>query len=168
HQHPAHRLGLGHLVHQERAEPHPDDLAVVALTVWEDTVRLTAAGPPAPIAARLAAGCGRDRADLARAVRAWEHGGAAALTVLEEEWTPDAEALARARAQLATAWEGDERAPRLRAVGNRWTVVGAELQVRYGHDGRWWPYRKERGRWWPAGPAGHDPAAALAMPGSDG
>ncbi|MCG0287849.1 SWF or SNF family helicase, partial [Streptomyces sp. PSAA01] len=99
---------------------------------------------------------------------AWEHGGAAALTVLEEEWAPDAAALARARVQLATAWEADERAPELRAAGNRWTVVGADLQVRYGRDGRWWPYRKERGRWWPAGPAGHDPAAALAMPGADG
>ncbi|MBO3679322.1 SWF or SNF family helicase [Streptomyces sp. NEAU-YJ-81] len=147
---------------------HASSPVPAALTVWQDTVRLTAAGPPAPIAARLAAGCGRDRADLARAVRAWEHGGAAALTVLEEEWTPDAAALARARVQLAAAWEDDERAPGLRAAGNRWTVVGADLQVRYGRDGRWWPYRKEHGRWWPAGPAGHDPAAALAMPGSDG
>ncbi len=147
---------------------HASSPVPAALTVWQDTVRLTAAGPPAPIAARLAAGCGRDRTDLARAVRAWDHGGAAALTVLEEEWTPDAAALARARGQLAAAWEGDERAPGLRAAGNRWTVVGADLQVRYGRDGRWWPYRKEHGRWWPAGPAGPDPAAALAMPGSDG
>ncbi|MGP3939853.1 SWIM zinc finger family protein [Streptomyces sp. 6N106] len=147
---------------------HASSPIPAALTVWQDTVRLTAAGPPAPIAARLAAGCGRDRTDLARAVRAWEHGGAAGLTVLEEEWVPDAAALARARVQLAAAWEEDEQAPELRAAGNRWTVVGTDLQVRYGRDGRWWPYRKERGRWWPAGPAGHDPAAALAMPGADG
>ncbi|MBP8534985.1 SWF or SNF family helicase [Streptomyces sp. MK37H] len=156
------------LLAEALAPGHAASPVPAELTVWQDTVRLTATGPPAPIAARLAAGCGRDRTDLARAVRAWEHGGTAALTVLEEEWTPDAEALARARAQLAIAWEGDEQAPRLRATANRWTVVGADLQVRYGHDGRWWPYRRERGRWWPAGPAGHDPAAALAMPVSDG
>ncbi|MBU3871091.1 SWF or SNF family helicase, partial [Streptomyces sp. 4503] len=156
------------LLAEALAPGHASSPVPAALTVWQDTVRLTAAGPPAPIAARLAAGCGRDRTDLARAVRAWEHGGAAALTVLEEEWTPDAAALARARVQLAAAWEGDERAPGLRAAGNRWTVVGADLQVRYGRDGRWWPYRKEHGRWWPAGPAGPDPAAALAMPGSQG
>ncbi|WP_319690502.1 hypothetical protein [Streptomyces sp. ME19-01-6] len=98
-----------------------------------------------------------------RAVRAWGHGGPGGLAVLEEEWTPADEALARARASLAAAWEGEEGAPRLRAAGHRWTVVGADAQLRYGRDGRWWPYRKERGRWWPAGPPDHDPAAALAV-----
>ncbi|MEU2687117.1 SWF or SNF family helicase [Streptomyces hygroscopicus] len=156
------------LLAEALAPGHAASPVPAALTVWQDTVRLTAAGPPAPVAARLAAACGRDRTDLARAVRAWQHGGAAALTVLEDEWTPDPEALARARLRLAAAWEDDGPAPRLRAAGNRWTVVGAGLQVRYGRDGRWWPYRKERGRWWPAGPAAADPAAALAMPGSDG
>lgn len=132
-----------------------------ALTPREDAVRLAAAGPPAGVADRLAAGCGLGRGELARAVRAWEQGGPAGLAVLEEEWTPPGEALARARASLAAAWEGEEAAPRLRAVGNRWTVVGADAQLRYGRDGRWWPYRKERGRWWPAGPPDPDPAAAL-------
>ncbi|MBL1100365.1 SWIM zinc finger family protein [Streptomyces coffeae] len=133
-----------------------------ALTAWQDTVRLMAAGPPEEVAGRLAAGCGRDRAELAQAVRAWGHGGPAALAVLEEEWTPDTEALARARARLSAAWEEGERAPRLRMAGNRWTVVGSDTQVRLGRDGRWWPYRKERSRWWPAGPSADDPAAALA------
>ncbi|NEA14484.1 SWF or SNF family helicase, partial [Streptomyces halstedii] len=58
-------------------------------------------------------------------------------------------------------WE-DGDAPRLRPSHNRWTVVGAGTQLRYGRDGRWWPYRKERGRWVPAGPAGEDPAGVLA------
>ncbi|MGY0064861.1 SWF or SNF family helicase [Streptomyces sp. LZ34] len=133
-----------------------------ALTPWQDAVRLAAADPPAGIAHRLAAGCGRDRGELARAVRAWGHGGPAGLAVLEEEWAPADEALARARASLAAAWEGEERAPRLRTAGHRWTVVGADAQLRYGRDGRWWPYRKEHGRWWPAGPPDHDPATALA------
>ncbi|MEU8825568.1 SWF or SNF family helicase [Streptomyces sp. NPDC048636] len=133
-----------------------------SLTVWQDAVRLMAAGPPDGVVARLATGCGRDRTELALAVRAWGHGGPAALAVLEEEWAPDAAALAHARARLRAAWEDGERAPRLRMAGNRWTVAGADAQVRLGRDGRWWPYRKERGRWWPAGPATDDPAAALA------
>ncbi|NUK03413.1 SWF or SNF family helicase [Streptomyces lunaelactis] len=131
------------------------------LTLDQDAVRLAAAAGPA-IAGRLATGTGRQRAELDLAVRAWHYGDAAALSVLEEEWTPEPEALARARTLLAEAWEEADR-PQLRAGGSgRWTVVGAEAQLRVGRDGRWWPYRKERGRWAPAGPADHDPAAALA------
>ncbi|MEU1309361.1 SWF or SNF family helicase [Streptomyces cinnamoneus] len=132
------------------------------LTPRQDAVRLAAAGPPDAVAARLAAGCGYGRAELARAVRAWGHGGPAALAVLEEEWTPEPEVLARARAGWAGAWEGDGSAPRLRVTRNHWTVVGAGVQVRYGRDGGWWPYRKEGGRWQPAGGREQDPAAALA------
>ncbi|MDV9200981.1 SWF or SNF family helicase, partial [Streptomyces sp. Wh19] len=113
---------------------------------------------------RLAAGSGRRGAELDAAVRAWRYGGVAALTVLEEEWTPDPEHLARARARLAEAWEDGER-PRLRAAGNRWTAVDSGVQLRYGRDGRWWPYRKESGRWVPAGPADDDPASALGASG---
>ncbi|MFE7804657.1 SWF or SNF family helicase [Streptomyces sp. NPDC057430] len=133
-----------------------------ALTVAQDAVRLAAGSPPSWITARLADGSGRRRAELDVAARAWRFGGAAALAVLEEEWTPGAEALARARAVLAEAWEDDAR-PVLRQAGAaRWTVVGAEAQLRLGEDGRWWPFRKERGQWIPAGPADQDPAAALA------
>ncbi|MFI7388245.1 SWF or SNF family helicase [Streptomyces sp. NPDC049813] len=129
--------------------------------VAQDAVRLAAAGPERHIAERLAAGSGRDRAGLALAVRAWGHGGAAALAVLEEEWVPGAEEAARARAALAAAWEPGEQ-PALEAARGRWTVRGTGLQLRLGRDGRWWPYRKERGRWAPAGPAATDPASALA------
>ncbi|MEC4020360.1 SWIM zinc finger family protein [Streptomyces sp. H27-D2] len=142
---------------------HAETAPPAALTPWQDAVRLAARAPRSPVAARLATGSGRERADLARAVRAWEHGGAAGLDVLEEDWTPGPDALARARAGLAAAWADDEERPRLRATRNRWTAVGSDAQLRYGRDGRWWPYRKERGSWWPAGPADHDPAAALAI-----
>ncbi|MEU7040834.1 SWF or SNF family helicase [Streptomyces varsoviensis] len=146
------------------AEPGDEGATGAPLTVGQDAVRLAAAGPGPRIAARLAAGCGRDAAGLARAIRAWGHGGAAALAVLDEEWTPDPAESARARAELAAAWEGDERPPRLRAAGgDRWTAVGADAQLRRARDGRWWPYRKERGRWEPAGPGDANPAAALAM-----
>ncbi|MEV5610118.1 SWF or SNF family helicase [Streptomyces sp. NPDC052225] len=138
-----------------RRAPRPE------LAVGQDAVRLAAAGPQRHIAARLAEGSGRDTEGLALAVRAWEHGGAVALAVLEEEWTPDAQAAARARAALAAAWDDDER-PAFKAARGRWTVSGSPAQLRLGRDGRWWPYRKERGRWAPAGPAASDPASALA------
>ncbi|WP_406438691.1 SWF or SNF family helicase [Streptomyces sp. NBC_01613] len=131
------------------------------LTVTQDAVRLAVGTPGRAVTDRLADGSGRDREGLARATRAWGLGGAAALSVLEEEWTVTGETLARARAALESAWDDDER-PSLRAKGNRWTVVGAPAQLRLGHDGRWWPYRKERARWMPAGAACQDPATALA------
>ncbi|MFD7898207.1 SWF or SNF family helicase [Streptomyces sp. NPDC059743] len=138
------------------------------LTLRQDGVRLAAATSDTRLLARLAVGTGRQRAELDLAVRAWRLGGAAALAVLEDEWTPEPEALARAEAALATAWEDGDR-PRLRALGaGRWSVADASAQLRYGHDGRWWPYRKEHGRWAPAGPAAHDPAAALAEVLSEG
>ncbi|WP_374120746.1 SWIM zinc finger family protein [Streptomyces sp. AN091965] len=152
----AHRLLAEALSPGHEAMPVETELALT-----EDAVRLATAAPAA-IGARLADGSGRDGNGLARAVRAWEYGGRAALAVLEEEWAPEGEALARARAALDAAWDEDEQ-PTLRAARNHWTVVGADAQLRHGHDGRWWPYRKERGRWMPAGPAAHDPATALAV-----
>ncbi|MVO85823.1 SWF or SNF family helicase [Streptomyces sp. p1417] len=152
----AHRL-----LAEALAPNHAQQPVEPPLTPDEDGVRLAAGAPPTVVADRLASDTGRDRGGLNRAVRAWEVGGRAALAVLEQEWVLEAESLARARAALDQAWEEDER-PVLRAARNRWTVVGADAQLRHGRDGRWWPYRKERGHWVPAGPAAHDPATALA------
>lgn len=141
---------------------HGQQPVPAGLTPEQDAVRLAAEARPEPwIANRLAAGSGRRPAGLPAAVRAWRYGGAAALAVLDEEWTPDAAALARARTRLAGAWEEDE-APRLRSERNRWTSADGTVQLRYGRDGRWYPYRKENGRWTPAGPCDEDPAAAWA------
>ncbi|MFC9753884.1 SWF or SNF family helicase [Streptomyces sp. NPDC056921] len=157
----AHRMLADALSPGHERQPLP-----VGLTARQDAVRLAAEARPEPwIVKRLAAGSGRRGAELDAAVRAWRYGGVAALTVLEEEWTPDPEHLARARARLTEAWEEGER-PRLRSAGNRWTAVDGGAQLRYGRDGRWWPYRKEGGRWVPAGPADDDPAAALAGSGT--
>lgn len=131
------------------------------LTQHQDAVRLAADCEDRRLTARLAAGSGRRPAELNLAVQAWRYGGAVALSVLEEEWTPGPEALARAKDALARAWQDEDR-PVLRASGaNRWTVVGGGAQLRLGRDGRWWPYRKERGAWVPAGPADPDPGAVL-------
>ncbi|MFF3816477.1 SWF or SNF family helicase [Streptomyces bluensis] len=140
---------------------HEHDPVEEELTLSQDAVRLAAGASEAAIAARLAEGTGRGREELEIAVRAWRYGGTAALSVLEDEWAPEAEPLARARAALESAWDDGDR-PQLRAAHNRWTVIGASTQLRLSRDGRWWPYRKEHGRWVPAGPAAHDPATALA------
>ncbi|MER6133018.1 SWF or SNF family helicase [Streptomyces sp. NPDC001815] len=145
-------LGAGHGQRAVEAE----------LTPAQDAVRLASGAPGASVAARLAEGSGRDREGLALAVRAWEYGGAPALDVLEADLPAEAETLARARAALESAWEDDER-PALRPARGRWTVAGGRVQLRLGQDGRWWPYRKERGRWAPVGPASQDPATALAL-----
>ncbi|MFF7639895.1 SWF or SNF family helicase [Streptomyces canus] len=152
----AHRLLAVAL--RQPSEPLPP---APELTAAQDAVRLAVAAPDQALTERLAGGSGRDPRSLADATRAWELGGADALSVLEEEWEPSGGALARARAALDSAWDEDGR-PSLTAGGNRWTVVGAPAQVRLGRDGRWWPYREEGGRWMLAGPAALDPATALA------
>ncbi|MFE7749567.1 SWF or SNF family helicase [Streptomyces sp. NPDC057428] len=137
------------------------------LTLGEDAVRMAAEGwPGSALMARLASAAGRQGAGLDDAVQAWRHGGSAALAVHDEEWQPCADDLARAAAQLAAAWEEGE-VPRFLVVNNRWTESGSGTQLRFGRDGRWWPYRKVRGRWVSAGPAAADPAAALAAVASD-
>ncbi|MGH3979953.1 MAG: SWIM zinc finger family protein [Pseudonocardiaceae bacterium] len=134
------------------AEPPAD------LDGWQDTVRMAATHPR--LLARLQRASGRS-SELARAVRAWEYGGPAGLDVLEAAWSPPKADVARARTALVAAWEGAEL-PELRVRRNRWTVTGRGLQLRFGRDGRWYPYREESGEWWPAGPPERDPATALA------
>ncbi|WP_372412467.1 SWIM zinc finger family protein [Streptomyces luteireticuli] len=131
------------------------------LTEWQDAVRIAAEHPQLEVFARIAQSIDRPLSELAQAVRAWRYGGMAALTVLEDPWTPDPSVLARARASLARDWT-DGRPPQLRAWRNRWTVVGRDRQLRYGHDARWYPYRKEAdGTWWPTGQPDPDPTTAL-------
>lgn len=156
----AHRM-LGDALHSDADRVGAAHGLAAELSVAQDAVRLAAGAPGGTLWERLADGSGRGREGLSGAVRAWEHGGVAALSVFEDEWTVEGDALVRARAALELSWEEDER-PTLRARGNRWTVVGAPRQLRLDRDGRWWPYRKERGRWVPAGGPAQDPATALA------
>jgi uncharacterized Zn finger protein len=132
----------------------------VPLTEWQDAVRLAAAHPTMDVFARIAANCGRTPTDLAAATRAWRHGGAAALDVLETAWNPPAGHLERAREALRADWSGGTP-PRLRSWRNRWTVEGHDAQLRLSREGVWYPYVKDRGTWWPAGPPDADPAVVL-------
>ncbi|GAA3370093.1 hypothetical protein GCM10020367_15360 [Streptomyces sannanensis] len=131
---------------------------------WTDAVRLAATHPR--FAGRgglttqfraLAAAVGRKPLDLTRAVAAWHQGGAEGLAVLETTWSPPADVLDRTRTELAAA-----DLPQMSASHNRITDSWRTRQLRYGHDGRWYPYRAvARGDWWPQGPPDHDPVGAL-------
>ncbi|WP_406279270.1 SWIM zinc finger family protein [Embleya sp. NBC_00896] len=121
---------------------------------WPDTVRWAATHDDPLVQANL-----RDPA-LPRALAAWGYGGPTGLDTLDAAWTPPAAELARARTALAAAWE-DEDAPAFTASHNHWTLTDRGLQLRYGRDGRWYPYRDRAGEWWPAGDPDRDPGAAL-------
>jgi uncharacterized Zn finger protein len=129
------------------------------LDAWRDCVRLTATLGNRRVFKRLRDACGRPD-ELARAARAWEYGAAAGLDVLETPRTLTKPELVAASVSVAAAWDDDD-APAFAAAGNRWTLVGRGLQLRYGRDERWYPYRDEGGEWWPAGPPQSDPALAL-------
>jgi uncharacterized Zn finger protein len=170
--------------------------------VWTDTVRLAAEHPhDLRLRANLEQGLnrgpeprhGRDvnrgggtagPERLARAVAAWHAAGADGLATLEDPWTPRratpgwrtgcaraADALTRARADGTWAPGG---APETHH--NRWTPPpprpGTAVELRFGRDLRWHPYRTHDGAWWPAGPPQPDAADALATltadpPGAD-
>jgi uncharacterized Zn finger protein len=126
---------------------------------WQDAVRLATAYTDVRLFARLCRGDAAEAGRLALAVRAWRHGGPTGLDLLGQPWSPPAADLARARAAL----ELDEETPiGLRTWRNRWTWAELGAQLRYGPDGRWYPYRQEDGVWWPSGPADPDPTTALA------
>ena len=86
--------------------------------------------------------------------------GPGGLDALDRAWTPGRAEVARANVAFAAlAAEGVDAAPVARR--NRWTDEAGGRQLRYGRDGRWYPYRSREGTWWPAGPPERDPAAAL-------
>ncbi|GAA0619126.1 hypothetical protein GCM10010174_41810 [Kutzneria viridogrisea] len=128
------------------ATPEPE------LGLWQDTVRIAA--QHRELAPRLGEASGR--ADLPLAARAWEFGGLPGLAVLTETWDPPRSVDRRAR----EAWEEDQ--PELEVAHNWWTAAELGVQLRYGRDERWYPYRAEPTGWWPAGSPAGLPATALA------
>ncbi|CAM5242480.1 hypothetical protein GCM10010329_44520 [Streptomyces spiroverticillatus] len=144
------------LAHLHGFRPSPP----VPLDAWQDAVRIAATHPDPRAAARLReASDAPERFD--RAVRAWQYGGLLGLDILETPWTPPHQDLARARTTLAADWAEDELPP-LDLTDNRLTLTARGLQLRYGHDARWYPYRLESGEWWPSAAPHQDPADALA------
>ncbi len=85
----------------------------------------------------LAARAGMPARELLRRGLAYRDGGAEALALLEGSWDPGPDAVAPGKALLGE-----------RAVARRNRVTLGERQLRLGRDGRWYPYRKERGGGW--------------------
>ncbi|MET8688707.1 SWIM zinc finger family protein [Streptomyces sp. NPDC004732] len=133
---------------------------------WHDAVRLAASHPGltgrrtfSRQFAELARSVGSTPAELSRASAAWRQGGEEGLAVLESPWDPPAGPFDRARGALVAA-----DLPRMTIHRNHLTNAEGTLQLRYGTDGRWYPYRSEPGGgdWWPEGEADLDPVGALA------
>ncbi|WP_399092559.1 SWIM zinc finger family protein [Streptomyces sp. BBFR2] len=151
--------------HPGARRPAQSDPAT-ALTPWQDALRLAAtAHPTAGLTSAtralfrdLAAATGRTIEDVARSVAAWRQGGREGLALLEAPWDPPAGDFDRARSALLAAGH-----PPLRPEHNRLTDPDRRHQLRFGHDGRWYPYESDPGAdvWWPTGPADPDPATAL-------
>ncbi|MFE9392307.1 SWIM zinc finger family protein [Streptomyces sp. NPDC006784] len=150
------------------------------LSRWHDAVRLAATHPQLTgrrtLSARfagLARSVGRDPLELARAAAAWRQGGPAGLAVLEAAWDPPAGDFDRGRSALAGLGIG------MTIHRNQLTHTTRPVQLRFGGDGRWYPYRDASGPgpgdrsgsgrdgsadaadWWPEGPSATDPVQAL-------
>jgi uncharacterized Zn finger protein len=125
---------------------------------WLDTVRRAARADGDPrVVGRLLNSSDQARARLARASAAWKHGGRHALAVLDGGQVPPRAAESMAREQLLTRpLPGLPGPPLLRRTGGRLQLVGHDVELRYGPDGRWYPFRKQSGQWWPAGPPSED------------
>ena len=122
--------------------------------------RLTGRGTVSARFGRLARGTGHSAVELARAAAA-QRQGEEGLTVLETPWDPPAGDFDRARGAFAAAG-----LPRMTIHRNHLTDPARSHQLRYGRDGRWYPYRNEgRGGaedWWPEGRSETDPVSALS------
>ncbi|MEU7486420.1 SWIM zinc finger family protein [Streptomyces sp. NPDC042319] len=137
-----------------------------ARTLWEDAIRLVAGAHPTSgltastreIYRGVAEATGRPVNEVARAVAAWRQGGPEGLDLLELTWEPPAGDFDRARSALSAA-----DLPSLRPRHNHLTDTDRGIQLRFGRDGRWYPYESDPGTedWWPTGRADADPVGAL-------
>lgn len=104
-----------------------------------------------------------------RGDRPYDHGRGPLRRRLAAGWTrrtrppghplePPAGDFDRARSALLAA-----DLPSLRPRHNHLTDPDRGIQLRFGHDHRWYPYEAEPGTddWWPTGPADPDPVGAL-------
>lgn len=134
---------------------------VPALDPRGDAVRLLAGDHrDVDVFTRLIGAFGFEPMQMVRSIRAWRFGGSAGLETLEEPWTPPSDEFSRAQASLASGWD-EEEPPAFKTWRNRWTFTEHDAQLRYGRDGRWYPYRRLDGEWSPAGRPSSDPVAAL-------
>jgi hypothetical protein len=123
-----------------------------------DAVRMLATSAGASHAAAAAGHTGMDAAELRRLAIAYTRGGpgGVAAAVGATPCGPDemdaAVAEVRGRRTLAV---GD-----LDVAPGSVTDEGAQVRIRLGPDGRWYPFTRARGDWWPADGAAPSAGAA--------
>ncbi|TCP50961.1 putative Zn finger protein [Tamaricihabitans halophyticus] len=123
---------------------------------WQQAVRFAAHHSHDWVLDRLASAQNRDTHELRLAAAAWQQGGPAGLAVQERSWQPSE--VERARAERL--WSAAELPKALRRA-NTWTLAELRVQLRYGTDGHWYPYRQHAGDWWPVGRPRQDPGSAF-------
>jgi hypothetical protein len=141
----------------------PADHLALNADPWSDTVRRAAQATGEPyLFGRLLNSSDRARAELARAGIAWRHGGPQALAALDGAEVPGPEHEAAARERLAhLRLPGHTSPPRVHRTRGRLRLDGEQVELRWGPDGRWYPYTKDRGQWWASAPPAADAAEAL-------
>lgn len=90
---------------------------------------------------------------------AWRAAGPDGVAVLDQgPWPADPLVVSAGRRAMI---EAGIPAADITARTNRVTAAAAGAQLRVAHDGRWWPFTKQRGRWELAGPPAETPDDAL-------
>ena len=90
---------------------------------------------------------------------AWRAAGPDGVAVLDQSpWPADPLVVSAGRRAMI---EAGIPAADITARTNRVTAAAAGAQLRVAHDGRWWPFTKQRGRWELAGPPAETPDDAL-------
>ncbi len=143
----------------QRAQDVLRGAAVEELDPLTDAARHLSTPGGAPLLEAVASRLGRHPAEVRSLVLAYRHGGPAGVRVADGPLPADGETVERAVAAIIAAQPTARGS--LRASGNQVTSDSAEVQLRLGPDGRWYPFAVGlAGGWQPVPGPSHDPVAA--------
>lgn len=126
----------------------------LGLSVEADLARRAHAALGTPRLAELARRSQWSDRQLIRLATVWGHGGADALTVLDETWQRPNEIVDEARQLLVPA------VARVRRSGDDHLSLPGGVQLRVSRAGRWYPCERRDGDWEVIGPGDRDPVGA--------
>lgn len=129
---------------------------VLGLSVEEDLARRAARLHDVTA---LAAAAGLPARELTRWAISWREAGRGGLSALRDVWQPPRGRLAEALAEL------DDLPGETKVWRNR--LTRGDVQLRLGHDGRWYRFAHTRLGWLPAGPGSGHPVDALSSARSE-
>lgn len=117
--------------------------SALSLDLDADLARRAAVALGTPGWANLVERSEVDARELVRRASAWRHAGDDGLrAIAEARWKPDVVTMAEARTRLI-----DAGVPASRIRIDRNALVSDGVQLRLGHDGRWWRFEKRSNRW---------------------